>query len=268
MSSLVDTIAAIVRRELAQLRLTELGVVTEVHPHRAAGDEDNYGCDVRLKGSGLDLPRVPVATGHIGTVAIPNVGDLVLVSFDRGDVHQPVIVGRVYNDEDRPPPSTTDEVVFRLPLAEADDRSVLGSVRNHQDASPARQVEIELAPTVKVRVVDRAIVATAGQTEMHLEQPGGGGGKVTVKAGGSTIEMDEDGDVSVTAVGSMTITVGNDLSITAGGDVDIVAGNALSMTAGTNAKVVAGVKASLEGGANVTARGATVTVNGITSFGP
>ena len=68
--------------------MTELGVVEAVYPHADSGDTDNYGCDVRLKNSGLLLQRVPVATGHIGTAAFPNIGDLVVLTFCKGDVNQ------------------------------------------------------------------------------------------------------------------------------------------------------------------------------------
>jgi hypothetical protein len=93
MSTIVDTIQAIIHHELRQVRVAELGVVEAVFSHSVADDDDNYGCDVRLKNSGLLLRRVPVATGHIGTAAIPYVGDLVLVLFHQGDVNQPIIAG-------------------------------------------------------------------------------------------------------------------------------------------------------------------------------
>src|SRR5207247_11099594 len=100
MSTIVSTIQEIVRQELRSGRAVALGLVEAVFPHATGGDGDNYGCDVRLKNSGLVLRRVPVATGHVGTVAIPNVGDLVLVAFDKGDVNQPIVIGRLYNDRD------------------------------------------------------------------------------------------------------------------------------------------------------------------------
>ena len=93
MSTIVGTIQEIVRQELRRVRVAELGVVEAVFPHADGGDDANYGCDVRLKNSGLLLKRVPVATGHIGTVVIPNVGDLVLLTFDMGDVNQPFLIG-------------------------------------------------------------------------------------------------------------------------------------------------------------------------------
>src|SRR5262245_29391001 len=115
MSTLVGAIREIIRQEMQTLRITELGLVEEVYPHSGSADTDNFGCDVKLKNSGLSLKRVPIATGHIGTAAIPNIGDLVLVSFYKADVNQPIVVGRLYNDKDRPPPNKPNEVIFHLP---------------------------------------------------------------------------------------------------------------------------------------------------------
>jgi len=40
-STIVDTIAAIVRNELSAVRVTELGVVTNLHSHSVSADDDN-----------------------------------------------------------------------------------------------------------------------------------------------------------------------------------------------------------------------------------
>ena len=145
MSTIVSTIQEIIRHELRHLRTVELGVVEAVYPHGDDSDNDNYGCDVRLKNRRLLLRRVPIATGHIGTVAVPNINDLVLVCFDKGDVNQPIVIGRLYNDEDRPPLNNPDEVIFRLPLNDSEDRTIKAAIRNHQDASPPREMVVEMA---------------------------------------------------------------------------------------------------------------------------
>ncbi|WP_019135909.1 phage baseplate assembly protein V [Cellulomonas massiliensis] len=266
--TLVDTIAAIVRHELAAVRVPELGVVTDVHPHSDADDDDNYGVDVALRSSGLALVRVPVATGHVGSVAIPNVGDLVLVGFDHGDVNAPVVLGRLYDDEDRPPLSTTDEMVMRLPLAADDDKSVLAALRNHQDQDPTRELVIELPPKITVRIVDGVVTVTAGKTEMVLDQQGSSGGKVTVRSGTSSMVLDQDGDVTVESAGSVTFKASQDLTLEAGTSVDIKAGTGLTASAGTTATLKGSLSASLEGSAGATVQGAMVTVKGMTSFSP
>ena len=137
----------------------------------------------------------------IGTVAIPNVGDLVLVAFDHGRRQRPVVIGRLYDDEDRPPTSTTDEVVFRLPLAADDDKSVLAAIRNH----PRRA-----RPGTRARHRDAAQDHRAdrrrhghrdrrGQTSCASTSRAPAAAR-SGKSGSTTVVMDQDGDVTVESV--------------------------------------------------------------------
>lgn len=267
MGTIVETIQEIVRHEMRSVRVAELGLVDAVYPHSSNGDNDNYACDVRLKNSGLLLKKVPVSTGHIGTVAIPNVKDLVLLAFDKGDVNQPIIIGRLYNDDDRPPLNNPDEVIFRLPLAEADDKTVKAAVRNHQSNSPPREIIVEMPPKITVRITDGTVRATAGKSEMKLDQPDGSGGTVTVLAGQTQITMNQDGDVTVEAAGSMTLKAAGNISIE-GQSVKINADLDFTVQAQTSATIQASVGATLDGGTSVTVQGASVSVSGITSFTP
>lgn len=267
MPSIVGTIQEIVRQEMRGLRLTELGLVEDVFPHGASGDDDNYGCDIRLKNSGLLLKRVPIATGHIGTVAIPNKDDLVLVAFDKGDVNQPILVGRLYNDKDRPPLNHPNEVIFRLPLAEDDDRTIKGAIRNIKENSPPREMLVEMAPKITLRVTDGTVQATAGKTELKLDQPEGTGGRVTVVAGRTTVTMNQDGDLAIESVGSMALKAGRDLSLEAT-SITIKAAQDVSVEAGFDATVKGGISATVQGSAASTVQGATVSIKGLTSFSP
>jgi len=265
MSTIVDTIQAIVRQELSRVRVADLGLVEAVYPHSGDGDDDNYGCDVQLKNSGLLLKRVPIATGHIGTAAIPNVGDLVLLTYDKGDVNQPIVIGRLYNDEDRPPLNNPDEVIFRLPLAEADDKTIKAAIRNLDANSPPREVIVEMPPKITVRITDGTVRATAGKTELKLDQPDGSGGKVTVLAGRTKITMNQDGDVTVEAAGAMTLKASRDLTIE-GMNVTIK-GRVVDISADTVAKLK-GATTTLEGTGAATVQGGTVFVKGTTFFTP
>jgi hypothetical protein len=267
MSSIIATIQEIIRHELDRVRIAELGVVTAVHPHSAESDSDNYGCDVRLKNSGLELKRVPIATGHIGTAAIPNVNDLVLLAFDKGDVNQPIVIGRLYNDQDRPPLNNPDEVIFRLPLHASDDEAVKAEIRNIGGNSPPREILVEMSPKITVRINDGSVTATAGQTEMKLDQPDGSGGTVTVVAGNTRIVMNQDGDVEVEALGAMTLKAKRDLTLE-GLNVKIKGQANAELEAGGQATVKANMGATVNGGLTTTVQGATVSIKGITSFSP
>ena len=268
MSTVVGTIREIIRQELQSLRMTELGLVEEVYPHSDSADTDNYGCDVRLKNSGLLLKRVPVATGHIGTVAIPNIGDLVVLTFYKADVNQPIVVGRVYNDKDRPPLSKSNEVIFRLPLKAEDNKAIKAAIRNLEDNDPPREILVEMPPKITVRITDGTVRATAGKTEMKLDQSAATGGAVTVVAGRTKITMNQDGDVKVESAGSMTIEAASDLTMKANANISIQAQGSLTMEAGASAKLKANGQATVQAAGAVTVQAATVQVKGITSFGP
>lgn len=265
MSTIVSTLQEIVRQELRGVRIADLGLVEEVYPHKDGSDADNYACDVRLKNSGLLLKRVPVATSHIGTVAIPNKGDLVLLTFEKGDVNQPIIIGRLYNDDDRPPLNKPDEVIFRLPLEKADNDSILASIKNHAAQSPPREVLLQMPPKLTVQITDGTLTATAGKTEMKLNNPNEGGGKVTVFAGGTKIEMNQDGDVNIEVMGSMSIKANGNLSMEAT-TISLKANANINVEANAMATVKASGMLNLQANGAASLQGAVVNIKGVTNF--
>ena len=103
MLTIVESIRKIVEDEIRKLHLCEVGEITSYFHIRKGSDKDNYECNVRLKDKEVELRKVPVATSHIGLAHIPHVGDLVLLSFINGDINAPIITGRLYNSEHRPP---------------------------------------------------------------------------------------------------------------------------------------------------------------------
>ena len=270
MNELIGVIQQIIRAEMRGLHVAELGVVERdgLHPHTSNSDKDNYSCDVCLKNSGLVLKQVPVATGHIGTAAIPNEGDLVLLIFDHGDVNQPIIIGRLYNNEDRPPLNKADEVIFRLPLAEADDKTVRAQIRNISSESLPREVLVEMVPKIEVHLQDNSLVARAGKSKMTLNQPGERDGKVVIEAGRSKITMNQDGDITIEAGGNITFTTRTgDIKIE-GMNVTVKGQQKVSIEALTEATVKGQVAATVESGLAATLKGTTTSIKGMTSFSP
>lgn len=268
MTTILTTLQEIVRQELRAVRVAELGLVEDVYPHSAGSDADNYACDVRLKNSSLLLKRVPVATGHIGTAAIPNVGDLVLLTFEKGDINQPVVIGRLYNDDDRPPLNKPDEVIFRLPLEKSDNESILASIKNHADQSPPREVLLQMPPKLNVKITDGTLTATAGKTEMKLDNPNAGGGTVTVVAGGTKITMNQDGDVSIEVMGSMSVKANANLTLEANGNISIKANGSLQAEALGAALVKASGALQMQASGAAVLQGSVVAIKGVTSFSP
>lgn len=109
---MIDIIQRVVRQELARSRTSLLGVVTAVFPHEGADDQNNYEASVQLKYEDLELRKVPIAVDYVGMAVPPRVGDLVLVQFIAGDLNQPVITGRFYHADERPPLHKAEEVMF------------------------------------------------------------------------------------------------------------------------------------------------------------
>jgi phage baseplate assembly protein gpV len=191
--TLYETVQRIVQDELGRSRTAEIGVVQEQHPHASDGDSDNYACTVNLRDSGLVLRRVPVATDQIGAVRIPAVGDMVLVQFIGGDLNAPVITGRLYNDEDRPPVNDDGQAILHLPLGASDDDAVLIVLHS----GDTRSLTIKLGSVLTLQAQDDDPVI-----------------QLAVDEDKAVVTIDRDGAVTITSKGSLKLE-GADISIEA-----------------------------------------------------
>jgi uncharacterized protein involved in type VI secretion and phage assembly len=221
LSDLIQTVRAIIREELTRWRQPELGIVTEVFARNSGSSPNNHQVNVRLRSSGVELQRAAVTVGRPGMSLLPRVGDLVVVGFLNGDLNTPVVLGSVYSDAVQPPEGEALEAVY-VPGDDTD--------------SSVRRVYLELPSGTKLLVNDDAI---------------------QLESGGTKVELQRDGDVSVECSGKITIKAGGDLAIEAGGNIEIKAGN--------NA-VVKGIAVTAEGTAEAKVKGATVTLAGMTNF--
>jgi phage baseplate assembly protein gpV len=191
---LFDTVRRVAGEELKRLRTAELAVVTEIHPT----DPANYACTVELRDSGIVLKHAPVATHKLGAVAIPAVGDLVLVQFVGGDIDAPVILGSLYNDEDRPPESADGQCVLHLPLGADDDDAA------HIEVSSLdkRVLIVRMGSTeVTIQDDDPAVkIDVGGNASLTI----GSNGAIKIQSSGN-IEMKADGNIKVEAAGKLEL---------------------------------------------------------------
>lgn len=208
MMDIVEAVRGITNEELSNLWMPQLGIVTSVYPHSEDSDKDNYECDVRLKNPDLEIRRVQVATQLIGLAGIPNVGDLVLVIFANGDINYPIMVGRLYNDEDRPPKNSSDEVVYIPP---------------HDENSDVRRLYLEFPSGLKLTITDDKADLTAGDTSIVVNRDG-------------DVQIKSKGNVSVSAEGDASIESEGDMSIS-GSNVKIESQKAMDLECGTDLKL-------------------------------
>lgn len=196
--ALLDTMRRVVREELARLRTTELAVVTEAHPHAAESDNDNFACSVQLRDTGIVLKHVPVATHRLGAASLPVAGELVLVQFVGGAVDAPIIIGSLYNDEDRPPLNADGKAVLHLPLGAGD--------------SDAAHIEISANGTRALKVSMGSTVVTVQDDDPAILIDAGGNGTITIDANGA-IKVESSGDIELKAGGNMKVEAGGQLTL-------------------------------------------------------
>jgi uncharacterized protein involved in type VI secretion and phage assembly len=211
-TSVVELIRKVVRAELAGRLGSRLGVVTATFPHEADDDDRNYEVDVRLKHERLDLPRVPVSVAHVGLAAPPRVDDLVLVDFLNGDPNQPLVTGRLYHADERPPMHADGEVLLehRVPdgtrnlLRFAADGSIL---LQREVTKPAAAADDSAARASIHLLADGAVEIAVDEGASVLEMQGD---EVTVSCRNMTIE----GDLRVESHnnGTSTTISGNEIT--------------------------------------------------------
>ncbi|MCP4341036.1 MAG: Rhs element Vgr protein [Desulfobulbaceae bacterium] len=198
--TLFDTIRRIVQEEVNRVRTAELAVVEEQHPHTDDSDKDNYACTVALRDSGIVLKQVPMATQRIGIASIPAVGELVLVQFIGGDINAPIITGRLYNDEDRPPINDDNQAIMHLPLDAEDSDAVHAELHS----GDSRQLIFKLGDGLELTLKDDDPV-------VEIKVDGGKGSVAIARDGAITIES--QGDINMKGGGSINIEASGEMNI-------------------------------------------------------
>jgi phage baseplate assembly protein gpV len=234
MSGLVDVIQKIVEKELSKIYIAELGVVTSIFPHESDSDKNNYECNVKLKNGELELRKVPVATQHIGLAYIPKVGDLVLINFIDGNINSPIIVGRLYNDEDKPPLSKGEEVVYVPPYSKNTD---------------LKRIYIKLPSGLALTMNDDYVNLEAGNTKVEIKVNGdvtiNSKDKLVINAendfsiSGNNIKIESKGNMEFKADGNVKVKSGGNLDMEPQGNTKIETGGKMDLTAAGVAKLEA-----------------------------
>ncbi len=216
MSRLVATLQAVARHEVQRRPACELGVVTSVF----AGDgDDAQSVSVQLKDTGEVIPRVPVAVPLTGLAALPRLDDVVLVAFPAGQLASAIVIAQVYSDARRPPACEADQAHLVWPgdAADPETEAVDVSIRRSDDG---REVVIAIGgdADATARVADGAIELTSGGVELSLTHSSSSDGVAALKAGGTVVELAQDGDVKVESSGGVTIKAS---TISLEGDVSV-----------------------------------------------
>jgi phage protein D len=182
----------------------------------------------------------------------PDVDDEVLVTFDRGALDHPFVIGGLYNGKDKPgdvdvqPYDATSGRTVRRTLA---DRSGNRLDLLDQRTGGKQGVRLNTGDNRLTVNLDRS------QTEITIDSKGGvtirGTRKVTVEAA----------DISLKAGEKLSLSSGGDLSIE-GEIITVKAGAVLSMNA-VNASLTGDVDLELSSVANLDIKGINIQLDGI-----
>lgn len=147
----------------------------------------------------------PMGGGDRGLFLLPEVGDEVLVAFDRDDVRYPYVLGALWSDKDKPPEKNSGK---------KNDVRVLKSRKGHLiklDDGQKGLILIQLSDGKKVEIDDDGIRIDDGGNKVTLE----------AKAGTVTIEAQQ----------SLTLKAPQ-IKIEASASLDLKGGGTLNANAG------------------------------------
>jgi uncharacterized protein involved in type VI secretion and phage assembly len=211
-------------------RAIDLAIVTQVYTDQSGGGAVNPSVNARLRGSGVELQRIPVAVGRMGLSAVPREGDLVVVGFVGGDLDGALILGSLYDEQNRPPAAGPDEIVYVVP---------------EDDEGGVRRLDVQLQNGNKVTLEDDVI---------------------TIDMGGTTVTVSSGGNVAVHSKKDVEITSDGNLRFEAQGNIELKAAGNLTAEATGNATLKASAAAAVEGAATAKLKGASTTIAGTTMF--
>ena len=173
-------------------------------------DDDNL-CRVKVRYPWHDKPResywarlaMPMAGKDRGLVLIPEVGDEVVVAFEREDLRFPYVLGALWNGKDAPPVANGDG---------RNDKRLFKSRKGHtllfNDGSPSA-VELAHVDGKKAVFNDDGILIEDGKgNKLQMESNSGAvtieaKGQLTIKA--ATITIEASGTLEMKASATMTI---------------------------------------------------------------
>lgn len=172
-------------------------------------DEDGL-CRVKVRYPWHDKPResywarlaVPMAGDGRGTVFIPEVGDEVLVAFEREDLRFPYVLGALWNGKDKPPLANDDG---------SNDKRIVKSRKKHYllfDDGAQGIVELAHENGAVVRFTDNEIELKDSQgNRLKIEKSGAitlqATTQLNIKAAAITIEA--TGTLELKANATLTV---------------------------------------------------------------
>ncbi len=213
--------------------------------------DQNSSCWIRVSQSWAGAPNNGL---NWGDMALPHVGDEVIVDFLEGDPDKPLITGRVYNADNMPPESLPANKHRRIMQDDYGNRIILDATPGDEHIrlySPHHHSDLQLGRSVQHTTQSNTYgvtygnnwsctAGTAGNAVLGGEVAICAGGYVNAKAGiayqstlgmsytfngGYKFEWDKSGEVIIHDSSSSSVTK-DDVIMAAGGKIYLAGGDA------------------------------------------
>ena len=231
-------------------------VKVQFHWDRYGASDANSSCWIRV--------ATPWAGKGYGAIAVPRVGDEVVVEFLEGDPDRPLITGSVYNGVNKPPyPLPAEKTRWGLKTRSSKE----GGASNFNELSfddKKGSEEVFLHAEKDHNVLIKNDRKEAVGNESHLDVK-----KNHLSKFGADVQSDVTGDDVSKVGGSVHLTVGQDWQGKIGTKLAVDAGQEIHLKAGMTIVIEGGMTISLKAGGSfinigpdgVTIQGAIVKVN-------
>jgi len=257
-------------------------VKVQFHWDREGKTDENSSCMVRVS--------TAIAGSSWGMVAIPRIGQEVIVDFLEGDPDQPIIVGSVYNKENKVPYSLPENMTQSgFKSRSTDGKKDSGQPKNFneirfEDKKDNEEIFIQAERDFKRVVKNNDVLQVGLQTkdkgdqtiEIHnnrtvtLKDGKEGHDKLTIEKGDRTVKIEkgsddlnvkkkityEAGDEFVLKVGQAKLTMKKNGQITIEGkDISVKDKGKTKIDATMDVGIKAGMNTKIEGGLNIELKG-------------
>ncbi|NGM68011.1 phage tail protein [Natronolimnobius sp. AArcel1] len=214
----------------------DLGRVKLRFPWRDADDESYWA---RI--------ATPMAGDEYGTYFLPEVDDEVLVAFENGDIHEPYVIGSLWNGEQKPPRrneghNNTREIRSRSDHTIAFDDSDDGSI------------------TIRTSDGHEIVVDDSSGSETVAIRDDRGKNTITLDSSSGRISIEADDELDLSA-SKISIDGTKSVEISGGTDVDISSKNTIELSSKARLDISSSGLMGIDSTGPLTIRGALIQLN-------
>ena len=228
-------------------------VKVQFHWDRLGKNDDKSSCWVRVSS--------PWAGQNWGSISLPRIGQEVVVDFLEGDPDRPLITGRVYNGEQKPPYGLPDHATVstnKSRSSKSGDSENFNELR-FEDNKGSEYVWFQAEKDFHQLVKNDATLLVKGKQDrvVKLDLTEQIDGAVTTKIGKDSVtevvgkhSLKVTGDLMTESSASISQKSGMKMDVKVGMDLGVDAAMNIHLKAGVNLVIEAGVMITLKAGAS------------------